>query len=612
MRRLAHWVAALACCLVPVVASAAGACDAARTIDSAVRTARDGTATLDAAQVALPDRLPRAWQRESVRVAYEADLLPCDGPPRALYVFRLGAPYRISVDGVPLSPLQPAAPRDEAFNGRVPALFDLPPGGRRLRIELQTLAYVPSGLIRVEEGTRISLLEAAAEGHGLTTDFNNLSSAVIAMAGLLALCAWALRRQDHNLVWFGAACLLWAVRGVVYQTFALPLPPIWMEQLNPLLTLCTVGCITVSTLHAVGTWTRRRAMLLGVVYGTILLVLLASLLLERGGAAARALAYVGGFAVTVSLPANIWRHRDHLGTVRSALLAGGFVTLIAGAAYDLSMVVGLMTPDHPTFVTPGFTVLLLCHFLAVLLHLVRALNQAERSNVVLESVIAAKTQELERSYELLRDREREAARLAEREHLLREMHDGIGAQLVTTLRGVERTALTPQQVQAALQEGLDELRLLMDSGDIGRTLDGALAAWRHRWEPRLSALGLELRWQVAPDLHLAEIAPSAVLQVMRILQEAVTNTVKHARATHLVVRARLQGHPATLLLEVEDDGIGLAPTQAPGPGRGLRNMVARARQLGGELETGQPVTGAGALLRLRLPLGVAAAAVTGK
>ncbi|MDZ4128122.1 MAG: histidine kinase, partial [Hydrogenophaga sp.] len=85
--------------------------------------------------------------------------------------------------------------------------------------------------------------------------------------------------------------------------------------------------------------------------------------------------------------------------------------------------------------------------------------------------------------------------------------------------GVERGTLSKERVAQTLQEGLDELRLLMDAGDLGQSLHRALATWRNRWDSRLEAIGLNLRWEVGHDLEQLELGSNATLQVMRVLQE---------------------------------------------------------------------------------------------
>lgn len=99
------------------------------------------------------------------------------------------------------------------------------------------------------------------------------------------------------------------------------------------------------------------------------------------------------------------------------------------------------------------------------------------------------------------------------------------------------------------------------------------------------------------------IPPHDALQLLHIVQEALTNVVKHARARHATVVLRLDG--GTLALDVLDDGPGppdgAAATTA---GRGRLNMATRAARLGGTLEI---VFGpAGGRVSLRMPLATGA------
>jgi signal transduction histidine kinase len=155
-----------------------------------------------------------------------------------------------------------------------------------------------------------------------------------------------------------------------------------------------------------------------------------------------------------------------------------------------------------------------------------------------------------------------------------------------------------------LQDGLDELRLLMDSSDAGHTLHGALIAWRNRWDSRLDALDVTLRWQLDERVEAITMDPGDVLQLMRVLQEAVTNVVKHAGARHADVRIALDPQGPWLELDVADDGCGFAADAAM-RGRGTSNMRTRARLLGGSLAIEARGGGAGTVVRLRVPVQVA-------
>jgi len=94
--------------------------------------------------------------------------------------------------------------------------------------------------------------------------------------------------------------------------------------------------------------------------------------------------------------------------------------------------------------------------------------------------------------------------------------------------------------------------------------------------------------------------------VMRILQEATTNVVKHSRAKRMTLRAGVFPGPEgthRLQIDIADDGAGLAGQAARSGARGLKNMAYRAGQIGAQLEVvnhAPPATGC--LVRLILPM----------
>jgi signal transduction histidine kinase len=93
------------------------------------------------------------------------------------------------------------------------------------------------------------------------------------------------------------------------------------------------------------------------------------------------------------------------------------------------------------------------------------------------------------------------------------------------------------------------------------------------------------------------LSPGVDLSAYRILQEALTNTVKHANASSASVRLRFS--PTAVEVEVEDDGRGRSPNV--NGGHGLIGMRERVELYGGEIETG-PREGGGFRVRARLPL----------
>jgi signal transduction histidine kinase len=94
------------------------------------------------------------------------------------------------------------------------------------------------------------------------------------------------------------------------------------------------------------------------------------------------------------------------------------------------------------------------------------------------------------------------------------------------------------------------------------------------------------------------LPPGVDLSAYRIVQEALTNSVKHAGPAHASVLVRYGEHD--LELEVVDDGRGPRPAAGSSPGHGLAGMRERTALLGGQLDVG-PVPGGGFAVRARLP-----------
>lgn len=92
--------------------------------------------------------------------------------------------------------------------------------------------------------------------------------------------------------------------------------------------------------------------------------------------------------------------------------------------------------------------------------------------------------------------------------------------------------------------------------------------------------------------------------VYRIVQEALTNVLRHAHATRATVTIRAT--PAQLSVEVVDDGRGSAGGTAAETGQGLRGMSERVALLGGTLDAGE-AAGGGFRVSVHLPLAAVAA-----
>ncbi|MEV4417737.1 histidine kinase [Catellatospora sp. NPDC049609] len=211
------------------------------------------------------------------------------------------------------------------------------------------------------------------------------------------------------------------------------------------------------------------------------------------------------------------------------------------------------------------------------------------------------------------ERRAEAARQVEAERLriAREVHDTLGhaISVVTLHSAVAEEALddgASEQVRAALGAiraagggAMAELRATL--GTLRREAD--------RREPMpgldeipalldgLARAGLPVALHVSGELSTV---PTVVgTTAYRVVQEALTNVLRHARATRAEVAVRVTG--ALLTLEVVDDGRGVAPAEPGAPGYGLRGMSERIALLGGTVDVGTSALG-GFRVHADLPL----------
>ena len=241
--------------------------------------------------------------------------------------------------------------------------------------------------------------------------------------------------------------------------------------------------------------------------------------------------------------------------------------------------------------------------------LARSRTQAFRASADLKEA----NRELEQANtELQRSREGlVSAREEERRRLRRDLHDGVGPQLAALMLELETASdlVSDNHEASALVAKLSER-----AREIVSDVRDSVHALR---PPALDELGLmgalrEAAIQYGPaGLHVSventgELShlPAAVeVACYRIVQEALANVVRHARASHCSVRIRLDEEAGALIVEVEDDGRGIREDDRAGVG--MISMRERTEELGGRCVV-KPLAGGGTLLRTVLPFQTAA------
>lgn len=244
-----------------------------------------------------------------------------------------------------------------------------------------------------------------------------------------------------------------------------------------------------------------------------------------------------------------------------------------------------------------------------------ALGRAQRAKVrAMNAQVAA----LADRNRLLQHEHEQQLRLAteeERGRLAAETHDILAHSLAIIVAQADGAAMLvandPARAQQAIEqiadtsrEALDEIRVKVAALRRGEDPSSELAPAKTLSDlpaliENVGRTGLSV--ELATDGDLAGIPAGTSLSAYRIIQEALTNTLKHAgpKAHATVSISRVAG---ALQLAIEDDGRGT--TAADGAGNGLRGMRARVEQYGGVLSTGARV-GGGFAVRAAIPLPLA-------
>jgi PAS domain S-box-containing protein len=199
------------------------------------------------------------------------------------------------------------------------------------------------------------------------------------------------------------------------------------------------------------------------------------------------------------------------------------------------------------------------------------------------------------------------AALEERQRLARELHDSVSQALYGIALGARTARKLADQNPQLVADPLDYILSLADAGLAEmralifelrpESLESeGLAAALHK-----QASALRARHEIEVEVALCD-EPEASLEVKealyRIAQEALHNTVRHARANNVTIKMVCEGGRITL--EVSDDGVGFDPGgEFPGH-LGLRSMRERAQRLGGTL-TLESEPGAGTAVRVLIP-----------
>lgn len=558
-------------------------------------------------QPARPADLPHSWSRIPAgpfTVRYEIGFTLEEPPGRIFHLYFPAVRQEIaaSLNGETLEQLfetpWSAPAQGSTVLLRIPA--DLLRGGaNQLEIALtRSDGAIPGYLSKAHLGEAGSVvttpwLSNMLGGQGRATAF---ALHLLIAVGLLTL--WSARRRDPVLQWL----VLLGAASLGYAATDINVLPEWVERIRPMfvLLLPSFGLMALGLAMAIAdvprpVWLRYLVVL---VPAALFLAFLPSpppirLVLVMAGAAVA----LGGHLIgsLVLFRAFMRQGRWELG-----VLAVPFLLVTWIGLRDILVTLGIreagfLLSNYVRSLTLLAVLVLLMHRLAT------SLNRIDAANDLLRRRLAEQEAELSALHERERQRAAHTVREEERRRLMHDLHDGLSGHLVSIIALAERDGqgsgrASPDAIERAAREALDDLRLVINSLDLGDSdLPLALAGFRERLAPRLRRLGIDLDWSMDGLPEVSGVTPGGALTVLRILQEAVTNAIKHGAGGPIAVRGSA-GDDGAAILTVRNTA---AADAAPGTGHGLGNMQRRARQLGGG--TTFAIADGEAVLTLSLP-----------
>lgn len=467
----------------------------------------------------------------------------------------------------------------------------LQPGINTIWVWISGATTQYTGLQHVELGTLPKILDSQQAAWWQNQALLLLNLGVTGVLGTLAFFIWLRRRNEQSYGLYALQALLWLLYCSLQmrqETGPLFSNSLQMSRVNMLLFF---GFILSFSLFVWSFGNYRHMRRLGMMALALLLLIAPVILFVPD--ASLPLTLLGVFLLTLLVfwstcllfPIRAWRNKH----AEQLWLALCLLVYFATSVYDTATILGLSSSRH---LYSAYTSLLTMLFMSALLswRLVNTMRRIEQFNKELSHSVTEAREELQET--LLRKHELALnnSRLQERLHIAQDLHDGLGSSLIRSMAMIEQQhePLPNQQFLSILKLLRDDLRQLIDTGasaklDVPELPATWIAPLRYRFGNLFDSLDIHADWAITPHWE-PKPSPLQVLALTRLVEEALTNVVKHSRATHLSIVLQ-QPNAHTLQLIIEDNGVGfdVEAVQTAGLSIGMRSMCSRMQHIGATL-----------------------------
>ncbi len=538
----------------------------------------------------------RAWYR------FRLDLEVAPNRLWGLYLPGVEMTPIVYVNGTPVSEEQLFSDPLPRYWNR-PAYFTLPngllgPGPNEITVHLA--ANDQWGRItEIYLGPHAELFDHYSVRQSLRTGVMQVNVFICFGLACFVFSLWCVRK-DRQFLSFSILVLVWGLQNYVMATEKPWFPNVyWDLTIYTLIGLLTAAASIFGAEFSNATDARwNRVIVVTALLGPMGLLLVAGFDVVAFNLLGSAL-WIGLLLLFALRPTLlVFRNMIFSPTLANGVLVMAFMLALPLAAKDWLVTAGFGW-RHDGFMFQFAAAPIVIAFGVILLNrFASALRESEDLNATLSQRVEAQVAQVDAAHARTRALESEQVLNRERERIMRDMHDGLGGHLIGTLAQLDPSRPRDAGIVQDLELALTDMRLMLDSMDHEMSdIADVVAVFRNRVEHRLTAADINTTWRIA-QLPNMKLDADRKLHLLRILQEAVTNTLKHANADEFQFNICEQVGKLEIL--VADNGCGVGPQSSHG--RGMTNIRHRAEVAGFHLQLGHPTEyPSGTQIKLTIP-----------
>ncbi|OIO66127.1 MAG: hypothetical protein CO186_05095 [Zetaproteobacteria bacterium CG_4_9_14_3_um_filter_49_83] len=453
----------------------------------------------------------------------------------------------------------------------LPSLY-LKPGQNTLQVRLKPsppndLAQL--GHIYVGDEEAIHQLYSRDYFFFYTIHLMAMSAAIF--LGFIVFYLWMIRRADEYL-YFSLACLSWALSAMNIVIHRPPIPTLyweWLMQMSVGLAAVFITLFIRRLLAIKSSWIDKTILLSSLTF-SIAMFLVPNHWFFITAHIWHSTVILFGLHAIILLIDDYRKHK----TIHSRILAGAFAIVAAFATHDLLTQAGILPSSDRFWLDFSVPLLMLAIAIVLLRRFVDVSSGLEQANATLEDRIKEAEKRIENAYQTIVQLRTQAAVTEERQRIFSDLHDDLGAKLLSIVYQSE----TENQRNLARQ-AMDGLREIVSCSQTESFQDNWLDQLRQESLQRFCQMPFKLHWRQHTDDILLYFTPAKTAQIASVLREALTNVLKHGDQSDACVHIWIRCNAAWMSVRNQ----GHFQTDDNFDGNGRRNMQRRIHALHGRI-----------------------------